>query len=214
MKRTIPLIASFIIGLVMVGEFFIPHHQYRAMTNEFLEWGLILSAGAFLLGLVNLVQVNLPKVQSRAPDWQYKAIMLVALVVTLVIGFSGGTARQNDGYSYKWFFDYVFVPLNATMFALLAFYIASAAFRAFRARNLEATVLLSAAILVMIARVPIGESIPVVGDYLTPFMNWIMDIPNTAARRAIFIGAALGAVATGLRVILGLERSHLGGGDS
>ena len=54
MKRTIPLIASFIIGLVMVGEFFIPHHQYRAMTNEFLEWGLVLSAGAFLLGLVNL----------------------------------------------------------------------------------------------------------------------------------------------------------------
>ena len=74
--------------------------------------------------------------------------------------------------------------------------------------------LLTAAILVMIARVPIGESIPIVGDYLTPFMNWIMDVPNTAARRAIFIGAALGAVATGLRVILGLERSHLGGGDS
>ena len=198
----------------MVGEFFIPHHQYHAMTNELLEWGLILSAGAFLLGLVNLVQVNLPKVQRRDTDWQYKAIMLVALVVTLVIGFTGGTARQQPGYSYKWFFDYVFVPLNATMFALLAFYIASAAFRAFRARNLEATVLLSAAILVMIARVPIGESIPVVGDYLPQLMNWIMDVPNTAARRAIFIGAALGAIATGLRVILGLERSHLGGGES
>jgi len=90
----------------------------------------------------------------------------------------------------------------------------SAAFRAFRARNLEATVLLSAAILVMIARVPMGESIPVLGDYLPRLMNWIMDIPNTAARRAIFIGAALGAIATGLRVILGMERSHLGGGDA
>ena len=184
------------------------------MTNEFLEWGLILSAGAFLLGLVNLVQDNLPKVQQKAQDWQYKAIMLVALLDTLIIGFSGGTSRQDAGFSYKWFFDYVFVPLNATMFALLAFYIASAAFRAFRARNLEATVLLSAAILVMISRVPIGESIPVIGDYLPRLMNWIMDIPNTAARRAIFIGAALGAVATGLRVILGLERSHLGGGES
>jgi hypothetical protein len=213
-KRTIPLIVSFIVGMMMVGEFFIPHYQYRAVTNEFLEWGLILSAGAFLLGLVNLVQVNLPKVKRKEEDWQYKGIMLVALVVTLIIGFSGGTARQDAGYSYKWFFDYVFVPLNATMFALLAFYIASAAFRAFRARNLEATVLLTAAILVMIARVPIGESIPIIGDYLPRLMNWIMDIPNTAARRAIFIGAALGAIATGLRVILGMERSHLGGGDS
>lgn len=214
MKRTIPLIVSFIIGLAMVGEFFIPHHQYRAMTNEFLEWGLVLSAGAFLLGLINLVQVNLPKVRQRARDWQYKAIMLIALVVTLVIGFSGGTARQQAGYSYKWFFDYVFVPLNATMFALLAFYIASAAFRAFRARNFEATILLSAAILVMIAMVPLGEQLPLIGEPIVQIKDWIMSVPNNAARRAIFIGAAIGAVTTGLRVILGLERSHLGGGDS
>jgi hypothetical protein len=63
----------------------------------------------------------------------------------------------------------------------------------------------------MLARVPIGEAIPVIGDYLPKVMNWIMDVPNIAGRRAIFIGAALGAVSTGLRVILGLERSHLGG---
>ena len=214
MKRTIPLIVSFIIGLVMVGEFFIPHHQYRAMTNEFLEWGLILSAGAFLLGLINLVQVNLPKVRQKAQDWQYKAIMLIALLGTLVIGFSGGADRLKSGYSYKWFFDYVFVPLNATMFALLAFYIASAAFRAFRARNFEATILLSAAILVMIAMVPVGEQLPIIGEPIVQIKDWIMSVPNNAARRAIFIGAAIGAVTTGLRVILGLERSHLGGGDS
>ena len=96
------------------------------------------------------------------------------------------------------------------MFALLAFYIASAAFRAFRARNAEATVLLVAACIVMVARVPMGENLPLVGEKLPQFMNWIMDVPNIAARRSIFIGAALGAVATGLRVILGVERSHLG----
>ena len=214
MKRTIPLIVGFIIGVVMIGEFFIPHYRYRAMTAEFLEWGLILGAGAFILGLVNLVQVNLPKVQRRETDWQYKAAMLVALVITLIVGFAAGESRQADGQTFKWIYDYAFTPLNATMFALLAFYIASAAFRAFRARNAEATVLLAAAILVMIARVPIGESIPVIGDYLPQFMNWIMDVPNSAARRAIFIGAALGAIATGLRVILGMERSHLGGGES
>ena len=106
------------------------------------------------------------------------------------------------------------VPLNASMVALLAFYIASAAFRAFRARNLEATVLLIAACIVMFARVPIGEAfwMLIFGDgKLGQFQNWIMNVPNVAGRRAIFIGAALGAVATGLRVILGIERSHLGG---
>ena len=62
----------------------------------------------------------------------------------------------------------------------------------------------------MLARVPIGEQIPVIGSYLSVFQNWLMDVPNVAARRAIFVGAALGAIATGVRIILGIERSHLG----
>ena len=211
MKRTLPLVITFFVGMFMIGEFFIPHWRYRLVTAQFLEWGLVLAAGTFLLGLVNLIQVNLPKVIRREKDWPYKLIMLLTLALTLAVGFAEGGARQEAGHVYKWLYDFVFIPLNATMFALLAFYIASAAFRAFRARNVDAALLLAAAVVVMIARVPLGESIPIIGDYLPKFMNWIMDVPNIAARRAIFIGAALGAVATGLRVILGIERSHLGG---
>jgi hypothetical protein len=211
MRSTIPLLLTFCVGVFMVMEFFIPHWRYHVWTAELLEWGLILAAGAFLLGLINLIQVNLPKIVNRDPDWQYKAVMLGSLGITLVAGLAfGGDDRMSGDGLYKWLYDFAFTPLNATMFALLAFYIASAAFRAFRARNLEATVLLVAAAIVMIARVPLGEAIPYVGEQLPQFMNWIMDVPNSAARRSIFIGAALGAVATGLRVILGLERSHLG----
>ena len=208
MRTTLPLVITFIVGMIMLGEAFIPHWRYRVISENMFEWGLILAAAAFLLGLINLVQVNLPKVLRRETDWGYKAIMLVALVATLVVGFAGGADRLNDGEAYKWVFDFVFIPLNATMFALLAFYIASAAFRAFRARNIEATVLLVAAIIVMIGRVPIGEAL---SERLPTIVNWLMEVPNTAARRAIFVGAALGAIATGIRIILGIERSHLGG---
>lgn len=228
MRSTLPLIISLVVGLLMVGEFFIPHWKYHLLTENLLEWGVILSAGAFFLGLINLIQVNLPKILERQPDWQYKVVMMVGLIATLVAGFAGGESRIDDGYAYRWLYDFVLTPLSATMFALLAFYIASAAFRAFRARNLDATILLTAAIIVMIARVPLGEMFgqyissafsSILGDwtqtflpeqFLTQFMNWLMDVPNTAARRAIFIGAALGAIATGLRIILGIERSHLG----
>jgi hypothetical protein len=113
----------------------------------------------------------------------------------------------TSGRVYTWWYDHVFAPCNATMFALLAFFIASAAFRAFRARNLEAALLLGAAILVMIGRVPIGRSI---SPWFPELAEWIIDVPNNAGRRAIMMGAALGAIATSLRVILGLERSHLG----
>ncbi|MEE2960905.1 MAG: hypothetical protein VYA34_09180 [Myxococcota bacterium] len=210
MRTTLPLIITFIVGVFMLGEFFIPHWYYQHIKTLVLEFGTVIAGVAFLLGVINLTQVNLPRVLERQPDWIYKAIMLGSMVVTTFFGFWEAGPRMEDGMVYKWLFDFLLVPLNATMFSLLAFYIASAAFRAFRARNAEATVLLVAACIVMLARVPIGEQIPVIGSYLSVFQNWLMDVPNVAARRAIFVGAALGAIATGVRIILGIERSHLG----
>ena len=113
-----------------------------------------------------------------------------------------------SGRLRTWFYDHVFFPCNATMFALLAFFIASAAFRAFRARNTEAALLLGAAIIVLLGRAPIGR---LISDRLPEITNWIIDVPNNAGRRAILIGAALGAIVTGLRVLLGMERQHVGG---
>jgi hypothetical protein len=94
------------------------------------------------------------------------------------------------------------------MFSVLAFFVASAAFRTFRARSVEATLLLLAALLVMFGRVPFGEMIfkpsPDVAE-------WIMSGPALGAKRAIVLGVSLGAIAMSLRIVLGIERSHLGG---
>jgi hypothetical protein len=97
--------------------------------------------------------------------------------------------------------------MQAMMFALLAFYIASAAFRAFRIRSVQASLLAITAVLVMIGRVPIGEAI---WKDFSNFSEWIMNVPQLAGKRAILIGAALGAISTGLKVLVGLERTHLG----
>src|SRR5690606_25901951 len=130
----------------------------------------------------------------------------VATVATNLYMFWGAQSPEL-GRVFTWLYDHVFYPCNATMFALLAFFIASAAFRAFRARNTESALLLGAAILVMIGLMPVGR-------WLSPafpeIQEWIMAVLNTTGRRAIMMGAALGAIATGLRVILGIERSHLG----
>jgi hypothetical protein len=95
------------------------------------------------------------------------------------------------------------------MFSLLAFFIASAAFRAFRARNVEATLLLVTAIVMMIGRVSIGEymwkGFPAVTE-------WLLDVPNLAAKRAVALGIGLGAISTALKIILGIDRSYLGRG--
>jgi ABC-type antimicrobial peptide transport system permease subunit len=96
----------------------------------------------------------------------------------------------------------------STLYSLVAFYIVGAAYRSFQARNMEAALLLIAAIFVMLKNAPIGEMIwmgfPDIG-------RWLMNVPNTAAFRGIMIGTAIGAIGLGLRILLGKERAFLGG---
>jgi hypothetical protein len=204
MRTTIPLVITFVLGTLFVLEFFVPHGAVKHTVDILREWGLVLAATAFVLGAINVVQVNIPKIRRRDRDWGYRLVLVGSAVVMIVAGFWQG----KEGAVFSYFFSHVFAPANATMFALLSFFIASAAFRAFRARNLEASLMLGAAILVMIGVIPLGE---MVWSGFPQLKTWILDYANNAGRRAIMIGAALGAIATGLRVILGLERSHLGG---
>lgn len=117
------------------------------------------------------------------------------------------TAEGLENPLFKNFFSYMMVPLQSTMFALLAFYISSASYRAFRARNLLATLLLIAALIVMLRFTP-GPW----GDLISKTSTWVMNVPNLAAQRAIVIGIGLGMVATALKVILGIERGYMGKG--
>ena len=116
----------------------------------------------------------------------------------------------NPGSPFDVVFQNIQVPIEATMFSLLAFYIASAAFRAFRARTLEATLLLAAATIVMLGRVPIGD---IIHEGVPAATQWILNVPNLAAKRGIMIGVGLGMMATALKIILGIERAWMGGGD-
>ncbi len=123
-----------------------------------------------------------------------------------------------DGSAFWFIYSSVYRPLQATMFAMLAFYVASAAFRAFRARNAESVMLLGTAFIILLGRTAAGAAItyplPKTG-FLSFFRienlaDWIMLTFNTAGNRAIMIGIALGIVATSLKVLLGIDRSYLG----
>jgi hypothetical protein len=218
MKKTAPLVITFLLGTFMILERLTPLRAVGEAKNHIYNVGMSIMAATYLLGLGNLIAVNVPIIRRRQEDWPYKIVLLFGTAVMLVLGFGWGI---QPGTPFYWMFDWFYVPLQATMFALLAFFIASAAFRAFRARTPEAALLLGAAMLVMIGRVPVGQllwnylpfhHIPDGAPGHSPFFwSWIMDVPNLAGKRAILIGAALGAVSTGLRVILGLERSYLGG---
>lgn len=214
MKREFPLFLTAAIGLFMILSFFVPHQVVSVPADFLQESAIIVVAFGVVLGGANLLRVNLEGVVRRQPGWPYKVVLVAALVATVAIGLIEGRNFQDAGTRSTWIYDQVYAPMSSAMFALLAFFIASAAFRAFRIRTLEAALLAFAAFIVMMGRVPLGgvltEGLPK-PLRVESWAQWILDVPQNAANRAILIGAALGVMATGLRVILGIERSYLGG---
>jgi hypothetical protein len=209
MRRQVPLVITFFTGLLMIVGFFVPHRPVGNIQETFLGWFAVVTGFTMILGVESLVHLHARKVARRSEGWRHSLLLLCGVFLTLYLGVESWIRHGSIvaiGSSFMYLFEHVIVPLQATMFALLAFFIASAAYRAFRARTVDATLLLVAAAVVMLGRLPIGgliwKGLPGVSD-------WIMEIPQMAAKRGIMIGTYLGAAAMSLRIILGIERTYL-----
>jgi hypothetical protein len=234
-KRTIPVLICGLGGLALAVAYFIPYTQNWGETVAI--WFDVLASIAFVLGGANLLRMHLQHVSDRRAGWGYSAIVIASFLITLVVGLGkvgvnpaaqfptyawSGAYRQTGG-AFWFLYQYAFQPLTATMFALLAFYIASAAFRAFRAKNLEAILLLGTAFIILLGRTFAGVALTgwidpanwsgfryLTGLRIENLTVYIMTVFNTAGNRAIMIGIALGIVSTSLRILLGMDRSYLG----
>ena len=231
MKRNVPLLITALGGFILIIAYFIPAMQGWGEVAAI--WFDILASIAFILGGANLLKIHLKKISDKSVGWAYSAITLAAFLITLFVGLGKVGVNPNPlypeyglsghyreiGSPFWWLYEYAFKPLTATMFAMLAFYISSAAFRAFRAKNIEAILLLGTAFIILLGRT-------FAGVYLTAWLpDWmsglkienltvfIMSVFNTAGNRAIMIGIALGIASTSLKVLLGVDRSYLGSGE-
>lgn len=196
--------------VTVIGLFAMILFGFTHQTGE--SWGLFFP---FVLCTLGVIVAVMQAMVSDAKKGMYLGIAAALLVAAVLIGaFDDAwslTLFAADGLRstmFRRFFDHVMMPILATMFSLLAFFIASAAYRAFRARNLLATLLLIAALIVMLRFNPF---LPF-AEYFAKTSNWLMNVPNLAAQRAIVIGIGLGMVSMALKVILGIERGYMGKG--
>lgn len=218
MRTIVPVVIAFISGFLMILSFFFrPESSFLGQIEpEILSWVTIVGGFTLLLGVVSIVRVNFAAVRRRQENWIYKLVTLAAVFVTMIPAMLpvrwSTMYGTGPGSIYDWLFNNLNAPMMSTMFAMLAFYIASAAFRAFRARNTEATLLLTTAIIVMLWRIPMGEALlKNIHTDLPDYINlYIMGGANLAVQRGIIIGAALGAAAMSLRIMLGIERTYMG----
>jgi len=202
-QRRIPLAIVFITGVLMSIQYFIPHPVSQSAYNIALTWFRGVASMAYAIAVISFVRYHIRRLKQPQNSF-YSAVALAAFLFMSIVGFGFGI---GEGTIFAKMYLNVQVPLQATTFSLLAFYMASAAYRAFRVKGLEATLLLITAFIVMFGVTTLGNYIP----FIPKLTEWLMAVPNLASKRGILIGVGLGMISTSLKIILGIERNWLGG---
>ncbi len=202
MKKEIPILLGLLAGIIWYSEFFFAGMFYDNLKLFFASGLKIGGVVGIMIAVYSVARQNYFKIKYN--NERYYSILRVSMIFLML--FLGITRGTSTGTPFSSMFMNVYIPFQATTFSILAFYIASAAYRSFKAKSIESAVLLIASVLVMLGKIPIGEAmwdkIPVIGE-------WIMDAPSSAGRRAIIFGGYLGMITMFIRIFFGLERSHL-----
>lgn len=196
-------------------NFLTPYKETASNINA------VIGSFAIGLGVFGLMSLHGKTIRRRRRGWINSLAFYVALFAMALVGFlqkylqqkSGGQILSDALYSGI-LFNGAYISLQATMFSLVAFYIVSAAYRAFRVKSREAVLMMGAALLVMLGLVPIGQwmtsgitHVGWLGSFrLERVQDWIMTVPNMAAQRGMAFGIGVGGLAMALRIWLSLER--------
>jgi hypothetical protein len=204
LRKELPFWVGLAAAAIIMVDYFFNIPALSQASKDILQWRIILSAFALALGIGNLTRIHSHIIAQRKPYWTFSVLLLFTLYAYLLLGIA--TTTRSPQYKFWW--DNLYQPLHGTWYSMTVFYMTSACWRAFRIRNSQAAIMLASAVLVMLGNVGIGK---VMWSQLPVIAAWINSIPTNAGMRGITIGASLGMISLSLRVIVGLERGHLGG---
>ena len=229
LRKTIIGVATFLGGAYYVVEFYTPAHGHPSVNflsdhNDIVaNFSLIFQAFALGLGVISLVQQHAKVVVRGTSGWAFSAALLVAFFSMVIFGLLNAYAPHgrilHTAVTNAEVFSFLFVGgltnFGSAMFSMVAFFIASAAYRAFRIKTIESSLLMLSAMIVMLGSVSFGtwitHGLPEHGSPLSNLRienvsQWIMIQVNSPAQRGILFGLGVGELAVALRIWLSLER--------
>jgi len=213
-KRLIATLIAGVAGLIVLLDFAGPVGTIDMLALRLVNWAALVAALALLVGLLSVVSSHVMRVVRRRPDWGYSVVLLLAMLAVIVSGTLVGLVP--GGYvllppslveqPVRDLFRAFYQPLAASFLALLAFFGLSAALRALRRRTADSVVIVVVAVVVLaLAALPQLAALPLLGDGV----RWLSDYVALAGARGLLLGAALGALVAGVRVLLGFDQPYL-----
>jgi hypothetical protein len=202
-------------GLLVLAGYFFGHNGdgslslFGVLQLFILNAAVILAGFAVLFGIINLCLVHFNKIRRKQKGSGYSAILVIALVVTFLLGILAHYIPLFSGI-FNDTFEYIQLPVETSLMALLAVTLTYASIRLLRRRmNLLSVVFLATAFIILVGTVPwpfLGD-IPILSDTIRPFIAQVL---AASGARGILIGVGLGTLTTGLRILFGADRPYGG----
>jgi hypothetical protein len=212
LRRILPTATAIAVGLLVLLAVFTSAERLGQLgvllddvSTRLIDTAVIVAAFALLLGVINVLRVHARKIRKDKAGGVYSIVLIAAMLVVLAFGLLTlpGQASGPSQPIVQWIFANILAPIQASLSALLVFAVMTAAYRLLRVRNLESAIMLTVAILVLLGQVTMGL-VPV----LPELKDWVVNVLAMAGARGILLGVALGALLTGIRLLLGAERPY------
>lgn len=188
--------------LVLLGYFF--PAQLAPVRLLLVDWAIVIAGMAVLVGIFNLVAVQMEKFRTGQKGGLYGLLLVVSLLITF-LGL--GVWFGPEAASMQFAMNAIIVPVEASLMAILAITLIYASIRLLRRRvDVMSIVFLAAAMLflILIMPTPVG---PLPGSQtILNLFGWLSE----GGTRGLLIGIALGTMLTGLRVLFGVDRPYGG----
>ncbi len=180
----------------------------RDLTNVLLQLVVITVALTVLFGIFNLLTVHIGRIIRRRGGWFYSIILVLStlLVIGVTIAERANPATVVPGQRAlsTILLESVQVSIESALAGLVLFALVYGALRLMRRRVTWWGMLFTLVLLIIL----IG-ALPLPGAAgLVSLRDWLMAVPVSAGARGILLGIALATVVTGVRVLIGQDRSY------
>jgi hypothetical protein len=200
--RVVTTVIAIAFGILVLCGYFFP--AFAVLQTYLLNWAVILTGVAALVGIFNLISVHADKVRRGEKGGVYSALLVISLVGTFFLGIF----LRPEHIAMKALMAGIIIPTEAALMGILTISLLYAAIRLMR-RRVDVTsifFLLTAVFLFFGSAIMAFGDIPLLGT----LSRWVTEVWVLGGVRGILIGVALGALTTGLRVLFGADRPYGG----
>jgi hypothetical protein len=198
MRRLLAIVASVItigVGIVVIYDLTLGAGNLAA---SFLRLTLVTLAITIVAGILNLLIVHIGRVARRQRGFPYSLVLLAAAIAVIVLWLTGQEATN------RLLLENAQVAIESSLAALALFALVYGGYRLLHRRLTWARALfLLAMMIVLLGALPLAEA-----EWMGQARNWLFTIPVSAGARGILFGIALGTIVTGVRLLVGQDRSY------